>query len=112
VVDAIGVQTSGGRELHGISGGEVEAAAVERTVDDAALQAADRQRGAHVGTPVLDRHEPLLGVGEQHVAVAVRHPEKRARQDIADARHGPVRSTTRPGCVQAPRPIHDRRALP
>ena len=56
----------------GVARSQVELAVVERAVDEAALEHAERQRRRHVRAAIVDRDDALARVGEEDVQVAER----------------------------------------
>ena len=75
---AVRAETAGRRHLDRLAGGQVEAAVVERAVDDAPVEPADRERGGHVRAAVVGGDDALREVGEEDVEVTPRDP-RRAR---------------------------------
>ncbi len=86
---SVRVEAARRRHLDGIAAAEVEAALVERAGDDATVEAAEGERGAHVRAAVLDGDDPLTGdVGEEDVEVAAANPSESTRWQVGDRQEG------------------------
>ncbi len=96
VIDAVRIQAAGRRHPDRIAAAQVEASLVERALDHAALQQADRQGRGHVGASIVDRYDALSRVGEEDIQVPDGHPAHRARRQLLGSQHRPERRIARP----------------
>ena len=100
VVDAVRVEPAGRRHLRRVAAVQVEPTLVERALDDAAVELADRQRRAHVRAAVLGREDAPVRVDEQQVQVAPAHPSHGARRQLVHVEHRRKWRVGRPGGLQ------------
>jgi hypothetical protein len=86
VVLAVGVEPAGRGHPDDAPGAQIEAALVERTGNDAALELTDRERRRHVRAAVVDRDEAGRRVSDEDVEVAMGGP---AHGALGQLRQGP-----------------------
>ena len=87
-VDAVGIDAAGRRHLDGLARRQVEPSLVQRAGDDAAVELADRQRGAHVRAAIVGRDDPDGKVRQQDVHITPADSAHRPGRQVGEVEDG------------------------